>query len=72
MNFRFHTKKLLISNQIELKFSCSSIIKNITSITMTTEEKDLEFETIHSELHTLTWLHKNTPCFTLRGSEVNV
>lgn len=68
----FHTKKLLISNQIELKFSCSSIIKNITSITMTTEEKDLEFETIHSELHTLTWLHKNTPCFTLRGSEVKI
>lgn len=39
---------------------------------MTVEEKDLEFETVHTELHTLTWLHKNAPCFALRGSEVNI
>lgn len=39
---------------------------------MTAEEKDLEFETVHTELHTLTWLHKNAPCFALRGSEVHI
>lgn len=46
--------------------------KNITSITVTDEEKDLEYETIQSEFCTLTWLYKSAPCFPVNGSKVDV
>ncbi|XP_043523660.1 CDP-diacylglycerol--glycerol-3-phosphate 3-phosphatidyltransferase, mitochondrial isoform X2 [Frieseomelitta varia] len=71
---RFHTRKLLISIQPELKFSSSPISKNITSITMTMtdEEKDLKLETIQSEFCTLTWLYKSAPCFPVNGSKIKI
>ncbi|XP_068984049.1 CDP-diacylglycerol--glycerol-3-phosphate 3-phosphatidyltransferase, mitochondrial [Bombus flavifrons] len=69
---RFHIRKLFISGQSELKFSFSPVVNDITSITMTAEEKDIEFETIQSEFYTLTWLYKNAPCFAINGSKIKV
>lgn len=68
--FRFHTKKLLINEQTELRFSCSPVTTNITQISMLAEEKDLELETVEPEFHTLSWLHKSAPCFPINGSKV--
>ncbi|XP_017884472.1 CDP-diacylglycerol--glycerol-3-phosphate 3-phosphatidyltransferase, mitochondrial isoform X2 [Ceratina calcarata] len=66
---RFCTKKL--SSQTELKFSCSSVVRDIAPITMVAEEKDVDYETVHPE-HTLTWLHKSAPCFAINGSKIKI
>ncbi|XP_034180645.1 phosphatidylglycerophosphate synthase 1 [Osmia lignaria lignaria] len=69
---RFHTKKLLINEQTELRFSCSPVTTNITQISMLAEEKDLELETVEPEFHTLSWLHKSAPCFPINGSKIKI
>ncbi|CAK9802029.1 CDP-diacylglycerol--glycerol-3-phosphate 3-phosphatidyltransferase, mitochondrial [Anthophora plagiata] len=69
---RLHTRKLFITNQTELKFSSLSVVKNVTQITMVAEEKDLDSETVQSELHTLTWLYKSSPCFPINGSKIKI
>ncbi|KOC69434.1 CDP-diacylglycerol--glycerol-3-phosphate 3-phosphatidyltransferase, mitochondrial [Habropoda laboriosa] len=39
---------------------------------MVAEEKDLESETVQFEEHTLTWLHKSSPCFPMNGSKIKI
>lgn len=66
---RFRTEKLLMNDIRELKFSCSSVITNIS---MLAEEKELEVETVQPEVNVLSWLYKSAPCFPINGSKIKI
>ncbi|XP_043247951.1 CDP-diacylglycerol--glycerol-3-phosphate 3-phosphatidyltransferase, mitochondrial [Colletes gigas] len=71
---RFHTRKLLISSQTELKssYTNSSVMRNITQVALIDEEKIFQVNTMQSELHTLSWLYKTAPCFPINGSKIKI
>ncbi|XP_033336225.2 phosphatidylglycerophosphate synthase 1 isoform X1 [Megalopta genalis] len=70
---RFPSKKLLTSNNTDIKIHNESLVKrNIIQIAMLDEEKIFEDEMAQPEFHALSWLYKVAPCFPVDGSKIKI